>query len=238
MATDFGWTSREDREKALWQRYKQGDQTALSELLISLFPLIERTVQQWSGSSIPVHILRARATNLATEALRDWDPSKAKMNTHIVNRLQKLSRLVYEHQNVARIPESRSSKIGAFQAAEGTLWDDLGREPSVAELSDYLAWNPKEIEKIQKDMRREVPSSYIESPVAFDVESKEKMMLDYFYSGLNQTNQVIFEHITGYGGKPVLTNNQIARRVNVSRSEVENRKTDFVNRLKDWKVML
>ena len=230
--------NREERERELWDRYKNGDSSALSELLISLAPIIERSVGQWSGSTVPAYILRARATNLVVEALDEWDPKIAKMNTHLINRLQKLSRIVYEHQNVARIPESRATKVGIFQAAEGALQDTFGREPSVAELSDYLSWNPKEVQKIQKDIRREIPSSYVEVPVVFGEESKEKMMLDYYYAGLNPTNQVIFEYTTGYGGKPVLTSNQIAKRVKLPQPDVESRKNQFVSQLKEWKVML
>jgi DNA-directed RNA polymerase specialized sigma subunit len=231
--------TRTEKEKDLWKKYRAGDKKALEELMHSLAPLIERSVSQWSGSSIPSYILRARATNLVKEALDDWNPSLSQMNTHIINRLQKLSRLVYEHQNVARIPESRAAKIGAFQAGVGDLTDTLKREPSTAEIADHLSWDVKEVARLQKEMRKEIPSSMlIGETIPFGEDTKEKHLLDYYYAGLNPINQTIFENITGYGNKQVLTDRQIANRVKIPVAEVQAKKQEFIGQLKEWKVMM
>lgn len=229
--------SRTDKETRLWKEWKRtGADAPLSELLTSLTPIVERSVKQWSGSVVPDFILRARANNLIVEALNDWDPNISKMNTHLINRLQKLSRLVYENQNVARIPESRASKIGAYQSSFGELEDTLGREPSVGELADHMSWNVKEIERIQKDMRKEVPSSMLVSSPEFYSDTKDKVLLDYYYNTLAPQNQVVFESLTGYGGKEVLTPLQIARRAGLTVNEVEENKNKFVTELKTWKA--
>ena len=100
---------KKDDEFKLWEKYKKkGDKDAKKELISSLKPLIRSQVNKYKTSGLPYDSLELEGINQASKAIETYDPSKAQLNTHVVNRLKKLSRFTTQHQNVGYIPEPRA----------------------------------------------------------------------------------------------------------------------------------
>ena len=139
--------SRKDTEFKLWQDWKKDeDPYKLNELLTSYKPMIKSTVKKWSGGGISDSVLRAKAEVQAVKAFKSYDPNKgAKLGTHVFNNMQKVSRLVYENQNISRIPEHRITKVGTYNNVKSFLEGKLDREPTQAELASELGWSLKDV---------------------------------------------------------------------------------------------
>jgi DNA-directed RNA polymerase sigma subunit (sigma70/sigma32) len=57
-------------------------------------------------------------------------------------------------------------------------------------------------------------------------------VLDYVYYDLDPTDKQIFEHLTGYSGKPVMTMQQVAMKLGLTDSQVRTRKTRIIKKIK------
>ena len=77
-------------------------------------------------------------------------------------------------------------------------------------------------------------SSLFEAPALLDSANDE--WVQFVYHDLSDTDKLIFEHKTGYGGKKTLDNKAIAKKLNLSTSTLNNRIKLINNTLaKGWK---
>jgi DNA-directed RNA polymerase specialized sigma subunit len=224
--------SRQQEDLELWEKWqKDRSQMTLNALLDRLNPLIQREVQKW-GSAVPRPALESKARVLAVEALKTYNPNRgAAVGTHVSSRLRKLSRFVYPYQNVARLPENKQLNYNTFQVAQNQLYDTLGRDPSVTELSDNLGWTKKRVSDFQYTFaRREL----VESEGAhLDTQTSDDSLVDFYYHGLPPNDQRLFEDITGYGGRPVLNNRRLMGKYKLTQGQLSYRKRKFIDAIKN-----
>ncbi len=223
--------NRQQQDLDLWREWrKTGRQDVLKRLLDRLQPLIYREVAKW-GSTVPAAALESKGRLLTVEALKTYNPNRgAAIGTHVTARLRKLSRHVYPHQNVARLPENKQLMFNTVAVAQNNLQDTLGREPTVEELSDELKWTPKKVTDFQRAFgRREL----VESEGAFlETEDSTSVLTDFFYHGLPPSDQRLFEDITGYGGLRPKTNAQLRNKYNLSQGQLSYKKRKFTESLR------
>jgi hypothetical protein len=220
-----------DKDQELWEDWKKnpGD-ASLQKLLRQLNPLLQRSVNQWSGT-LARPLLELEAKTLAVEAINTYDPNRgAKLGTHVTNRLQKLSRINYTYQNVARAPEYQALQFHTYNLADSALKDSLGRDPTSAELSDELGWSTSHLRNFQRGLRKEFVESG-EVPPFFDTPSGEHGLIDFVYNDLSPLQKRIFEHTTGYGGASVLSNPKLMRKLKLSQGQLSYRKKQLVDRI-------
>jgi len=228
---------RKQKELELWKQWKKtNDPNLLNELLHSFNPIIQREVFKWTGN-LPREFIEAEAKRLAVQAFKTYHPSKGALTTHLVTQLKPLSRYVYTYQNIVRIPsEERIRKISIFKNAIDELTTSLQRPPSVNEIADYLKWNKKEIRKLLKELRPELVSTldFAKEPIYYD--ERARRILDAIYYSLTPRDQAIFEFLTGYNDRPVLSVDKIAKKFNVPRSYVDNLKNRIRKELKELRI--
>lgn len=215
----------------LWKTWKQTQNPSdLNKLLDNLKPLIYRETSKWQ-SSMPVASLESKGRLLAADALQTYSPDRgANVGTHVASRLRKLSRSVYPYQNIARLPENVQLKYNTFNIAQANLNEELGREPTVEELADHLMWNTKTVANFQKNFGR---SEFVESAgLAQDSSSAESLLVDFFYRDLPPADKLLFESITGYGGKPVLSNTKLIQKYGITQGQLSYKKQLFTEALK------
>ena len=223
--------SRQQQDLELWREWKRtGRSDVLKKLLDRLQPLIYREVVKW-GSTVPPAALESKGRLLTVEALKSYNPNRgAAIGTHVTARLRKLSRHVYPHQNVARLPENKQLMFNTVAVAQNNLQDALGRDPSVTELADELKWAPKKVADFQRSFaRRELVESegaYIES------DQDDSLLTDFFYHGLPPSDQRLFEDITGYGGRAPKSNAQLRRKYKLTQGQLSYKKRKFTERIK------
>jgi DNA-directed RNA polymerase specialized sigma subunit len=221
-----------DKDIELWKKWKKTQTpTNLSPLLDQLGPLINKEVSRWSGaiSSVPLTI---EAKKLAVEALHSYDPKYgAALGTHVTNRLQKLSRLVYSSQNLAKLPELALLRINTLNSAKKELESRHGREPTIDELADHLSWSAKSIKKLNQFQHSENVESLGSLPISGNAEDDGNIV--YIYHGLAPADQKLFEHLTGYGGAPRLNTKQLAKKLGMNVGQINYSKKKLTTKIQE-----
>lgn len=223
--------NRQQQDLELWREWrKTNDPNTLKKLLGRLQPLIHREVSKWDNT-VPPATLESKGRQLTVEALQSYNPNMgAAIGTHVTARLRKLSRHVYPHMNVARLPENKQLMYNTVSVAQNNLYDSLGRDATVSELADELKWTPKKVSDFQTAFgRREL----VESEGAFlDTDTEDTTLTDFYYHGLPPDDQRLFEDITGYGGSKPQNNTQLQKKYNLTQGQLSYKKRKFVIAIK------
>ena len=86
--------------------------------------------------------------------------------------------------------------------------------------------------RFQKSMRKEFLESGDTVPI-FDSTSDDAKIIDFVYNDLSPQQKKIFEHTTGYGGAPILSNAHIMRKFNMTQGQLSYQKkllTDHISK--------
>ena len=225
--------SRADQDLALWRVWKQNPTpTNASALLKQVDPLIQREASKWSGT-LARPLLETEGKRLAMLAFQNYDPNMgAALGTHVVNQLQKMSRLSYANQNAARLPENKMLMYHSYHLGHSTLADQLGRAPASDELADHLGWSLKHVETFRREIGRgELLESGGHGDVSGSLATPEEAdhTVDFIHHGLPGPQKLIFEHLTGYGGAEVLSHRQIQKKLGLSQGQYSYTKKKLID---------
>jgi len=224
---------RKQEEMKMWEAWKTGDNKALPSLLTSMDPLIQQQVSKYSTSGLPRVALETQARKLAYDSFHTYDPSKAGLNTHVVNNMRHMQRFVIEYQNVGKIPEHRGILITKYNNTYRLLENKLGREPSLAELSADLGWSLAETERMQMELRKDLTivqesGEEDDSSAFFDSKlyetDKLKDYISFVYHSASMEDKKIIEYSFGIGGRQPLKVKEIAKKLNKSESYIRKRR--------------
>ncbi len=227
----------QQHEMEMWRKWQKNGQKKkdLRPLLKSLKPFVNRRANIFANRlrDIPPAAVRAEFTNQTVQALQTYDPNRgAKLTTHIGHQLKKAQRFVTTYQNVGRIPENRIYKIRELHDAEQHLDEKLGRSPTQLELADKLKWSPRQVDVLQREVRKALPTGKFEQdrdPFTV-VPSRQKEILRMLPYDLNSDERQVFEHIYGVGGKPVLGPGAIAKKLGMSAPKVSRLKKSIAGK--------
>jgi DNA-directed RNA polymerase specialized sigma subunit len=172
---------------------------------------------------VPYDVVLAEAYKLAHKAAESFDNKKeAKFSTHLTNQLKKLSRISTMYGATVRLPENKQFKLQRINNAEAELKDSLGRPPSLLEISEYTHIPLAQVNQIKQNRVGEVNISNLQYTPVF-VNNTNDDWLHFVYHDLTDIDKVIFEHKTGFGGKKLMNNDDLAKLLNLSPSTVGNR---------------
>lgn len=238
MSRVFKYAARTRKEKdlELWRKYKNNPSPqTLKPLMRELDGIIQNQVNKWSGA-IARPVLEAKAKKLALDAIKSYDPNQgAALSTHVTNRLKKLSREVYTHQDAVRLPEYKKLKVHSYLKAKEELMNRHGREPTNEELADHLGWSPRMLGEVQRSMNPELVESQdvggglFENTSVWGSESGNGMV-DLVYYDLDPKDKQIFEHSTGYSGKPILSNKDLCNKTGLTQGQLSYRKRKIIDK--------
>jgi DNA-directed RNA polymerase specialized sigma subunit len=188
------------------------------------------------ATNIPLITVQLEAYKLAREAAKSYNAATGlKFSTHLVNSLKKLSRLSTKYGAVLRVPENTQFGINKLQKMEKDLEHTLGRTPTTEELSHHSGFSVKSVvHTMQSRKTSSGMSSLFDAPALFDSANDE--WVQFVYHDLPDKDKLIFEHKTGFGGKPMLDNAAIAKKLNLSIGTLNNRmKVINTTLAKGWK---
>jgi RNA polymerase primary sigma factor len=205
-------------------------------LLRKVQPVIDRGVAAYVGKQ-PGPVVHGSARKLAVQAIKNYDPLQAKLGTHITNNLQGLRRIARRQQNVLRVPERISLQQNQLHRAGLDLEDELGREPTLAELADHTGLSPGRIQQVRNyrppvsegsllNMQSEGEDGYMPAVDRDPFDSVTRAV----YDDLDESNQKILEWSLGLQGK-AFSNQQIAAKLGVTPGAVSQRKMFIQQRL-------
>lgn len=226
---------RQQREMQMWTDWKDGGMRPqqLRPLIKSFQPLINSEANRWAPRirDLPPAAIRAEFTDQFVSALKTYDPGRgAALNTHIRHQLKKAQRFVTTYQNPGRIPENRIYQIRKLQDAETRLDEQYGRAPTALELADEMKQSPRQIELLQKEIRRSLPTSQFEADPSVHIPSASKQTLRLLQYDLNDEERQVFEYLYGMGGRPRLGPGAIARQLKMSAPKVSRLKRSIADK--------
>jgi hypothetical protein len=231
-AFNFSAVSSADTE--LWKKWHSTRSPYdLEELIRHLDPLIQAQVNQRAGT-LSRDMLVTQAKVLAVKAIKSYDPKYGvKLSTHVINQLQKLSRVNYAHQNAARIPEHTMLQFHSYNIAKEDFKAENGRDPTVHELSDSLKWSPRKVEQFQTQFGRAELLESIDTPTGMFVAAVHDPRVEYVYMSMSPRQQHIFEYATGYHGTERLSNADIMKKLKITQGVLSYEKNKIKEMLKD-----
>ena len=210
---------RKDKDIELWRKWKQTKSPVdLEALLAQLNPIIQKEINRWSGA-LARPIVELEARRIASQAFDGYNENAgAALSTYLTNSLAKLSRITYSQQGLAYVPEYKRLDINKVNQASNHLESELGRPPNNQELSEHLGWSRAALVKVQK-LNRSEHTEFQENVPSYGSDSHDGLV-DLIYHDLNPSQKVLFEHITGYGGKPELNNQQLMDKLKLTQGQL------------------
>lgn len=197
-------------------------QATIEKLLTENKRLIEYEASKYYRF-VPQAVVLAESYKLARKAAESFNPKlDIKFSTHLTNQLKKLSRISTQFGAAVRLPENKQFKLQRLNQMVQVLKERLNREPNAQELADALGIPLKEVDFLMRNKRPEVNVSNLAYTPTF-VDSGNDDWLHFVYHDLSATDKIIFEYKTGFGGRPKLTNEEIAAKLGMSASTVNNR---------------
>ncbi|HEY8400050.1 MAG TPA: sigma-70 domain-containing protein [Cytophagaceae bacterium] len=202
----------------------------VEELLKDHKRLIEAEAYKYA-KFVPLSYVLSEAHKLAREAAEKYDPKTGiKFSTYLTNQLQKLSRLSTQYGGTVRVPENKQFKINKLNQIEAELQDIYGRPPTVAELADASGLGVHAVSSLLSARKKDVTLANLAySPVFYEGDDDE--WIHFVYHDLSAKDKFIFEHRTGFGGKKIMDNNQIAKALGVSPSTISQRIKFITNKI-------
>jgi DNA-directed RNA polymerase specialized sigma subunit len=245
-STDFGFgkvpkTTTPEKPQPLDEAYqfwaKNRSSENMDRLLRAASPTIGKAISSFAGGDKSYSGLAKR---LAIDAFKTYDPKRgAKLNTHLFIRLKPLQREYTQRSSIFDVPERVQLERFRLEQAEQSLNDELGREPSDDELSDYLGLSKRRIAHVRSRSRRQFAEGQMRTPEGeptqptTEVSSPEDIWAEYVHHDLDPIDKKILEWKTGMYGKKVLSTNEIARRLRITPSAVSQRAAKIAMKLEN-----
>ena len=232
------------RELELWTQYSSADDhAAMSALLKSYEPLLQKQVNRFSASPLPRPALETEARRLAVRAFQTYDPTRgAQLNTHVTNHLKHLQRFTLNYQNVGKIPEHRGTMISRYKNTFANLEDDLGREPTLAELADELQISLADVERLQIELRQDLNIIQSKDDAFFDYSYGRDLdplhtAIEFVYFDAAPEDKKILEYTFGLGGAMKKDVKSIAMAIGKNEAYVRRRKKELAQKIKDTQLL-
>lgn len=218
-----------------WQLFKDSD--SLYEVTKSLRPTIDSVVASLGGTGNPQIASKARV--IAAKAIQSYDPSAgATLPTWVSQQLRQLTRDIRKSNNLVHIPDGVQLDAYALYRAEREFEDEHGREPTVEELADISHLPVKRILDVRTKMRPIVTDAGTETDEGsstLQVESSDYTQdaLDYVYAESDRNDKKLLEYTVGYGGAPILSNDQIMQKLRLTPVQLSRRKARLSLRINE-----
>lgn len=211
-----------------WQQNQTPEGNAA--FLHAINPVVQKGIQMYGGDS-PLSASRGRL--MALDAMRKYDPKRSRLQSHLLNQMQGLRRVSQQQHNVLRVPERILLESQRLRTYQQELSDELGREPSDAELSDRLGVSPQRLAKI-RTYQPGMTSGQVEAidPLSGGAAGRlpgshseaSDLWVQVVHQDLNPIDQKILEMSLGLNGQPKRSNQEIAKALGRSPGAITQRK--------------
>lgn len=233
----------EDKEelKTAWEEWnKNHDEQSRKKLFDKAEPIISQAVNTFAGGKDdPVVDLKSR--ELAQKAFETYDPTKAKLKTHLFRQMQPLTRTVHNRANQLQIPQQAWWDLKNMEEAQKELKYDLGHDPTAQQLADSTGLSERRVGMLRELSGEGVPESVLreKDPEAIlGLEKRDETKDDQWttkavYHSLSPTDQKIMEYRTGLFGSEQIPNKEIAQRLGISSSAVSQRASKIASMVEE-----
>lgn len=153
-----------EEEVSLAKRFERGDLVAKEMLVDHNLRLVARTIRLYEGQGLPRGDLLNEGVMGLIRAAEKFDWRKGfRFSTYATPWIhQAMQRALENKGRTIRMPVHKEQRLRKVKKAERELTAQLGFEPSMAELAEYLEWPEEEIESLLRDSR---PLASLDKPV-------------------------------------------------------------------------
>lgn len=216
--------------------------TTAGALINKVQPVLKEAIRTYSGALTPSPTLESKTKKLALQAIRGYDPTRAKLRTHLLSQLQGIRRLSAKEEQIINVPEQVLLDANRARESENQLRDKLGRDPSDVELADHTGLSRRRLGYLRtikptyamgKLERVDEEGSSLSQPAVVTEATPTAMATwhDFVYHDLDPIDQQIMEHALGMHGKRVLSNQELAQKLRLSPGAVSQRKAKIQTKL-------
>lgn len=223
----------ESEYTGVWQAWKAGPSPATNQqLLTAVKPVLDTAVK--NAGSRPSPTLQSRAKRMALHAFNSYDPRQGNLKTHLLSQLQGLRRHAAKEQQIISMPEQVRLDYMHLLNSERDLQDQLGRDPSDAEIADNTGLSMKRLGYIRQSQLPISEGSVLNRPGETTPGSLPASMIpgkdpagdawqSYIYGDLSPVDQAILDYTLGRNGTPKLPTTQIAGKLGITSGAVSQR---------------
>jgi DNA-directed RNA polymerase specialized sigma subunit len=236
--------SKQPQEVKLWEAYRDSGwhPTKLDPLLKSFAGLINSRINIYKNRvEVPTSFIEQVHKIEFAKALKDYDPKRAALNTHLTRRLKKAGRPIETYKNFAYIPENVSKNIGAFNAFKAELTEKLGYEPDDHAIHDHAlksnhpklgALSLKDIKRLNTDQRKGlIQTGHEQDLLRPEMDPRELEVAHLIVHQLTPQERLVHEYTLGLNGKPQLAPGAIAKKLKMDNSKVAKLRTTVWNKM-------
>lgn len=229
-----------DEAYQTWQQ--KPDLNNMGGVIRELSPIIDSEVHRYNG---PKTLLRNKARILAANAVKTYNPdSGTKLSSWVVTQMQPLTRYGRTLSRPVHTSELAHRQGAEIEARRKLLLEDLGSDPTDAQLADDTGLSVARINKVRsmnpaffsEGALENASESGEASPIAVEHRGPDAALettSQAVYASLDERDRAIFDLKTGRNGKEALDNKSIAKRLGVSEGLISQRSLSISKLIQD-----
>lgn len=195
----------------------QRSQSAYNTLKRRHTGMVMQAVNRYAAANIPRQSLEAKAWTLFDDAVQNYKiNTNAKFSTYLTYQLKKLDRHTKKHQNIARIPETLSGRIGDYNRANQQLGQKLKRQPTHHELADHLKMPVTHVKRLSKSLRGDLYEGKFEGTEFDQQNTNLNWLLIELRDELTMQEKLVYDHLIGYKKQKITNKQKLAKKLNLT----------------------
>jgi len=141
-----------EEEAELAKMIKKGDKAALDQLVRANLRLVVKIAHDFKGFGLPLQDLISEGNIGLMRAAEKFDPAKgAKFSSYAAWWIkQNMRRGLAEKSRTIRVPIASASKIKKIKLTLGHLIEELGREPTNAEIANRVDFSERVVKRLKR----------------------------------------------------------------------------------------
>jgi RNA polymerase primary sigma factor len=242
-----------EEEAELARRAQAGDDAAMDKLVRSNLRFVVSIAKKYTGQGVPLDDLINEGNLGLVRAAHRFDPERGyKFISYAVWWVrQAILQNLSQHSRVVRLPLNKAGNLSRIGKASQTLWQELGREPTHAEIAESLGLDARDVEDTVN-----VANGQVSLHEAFSDEPGDHAYIDYLedtegpapddglyreflshdvqraLATLNERERTIMTLYFGLAGETALTLEEIGRHLNLTRERIRQIKEQAVDKLR------
>jgi RNA polymerase primary sigma factor len=229
-----------DEEARLAALIQGGDHEAKMRLVRANLRLVVKVAHDFRGMGLPLQDLISEGNVGLIRAAEKFDPAKgAKFSSYAVWWIkQSMRRALFEKSKMIRVPIASAGKIRKIRNARGEMVEELGREPTDAELARRLAFSEKVVQRLRGvdlrtvslddpilegergELRNLIPDDRAEAPDSLIGDAEAIQRMNRLFETLDPRERRVLGLRFGLDGSAPQTLEEVSRQIGRTRERI------------------